>query len=140
MKLSPEQAVAARKLVGWSQADLAYIAGVSELAIRRFESRTRHPWGATVAALKRAFEEVGVEFLGESGILPALKERPYRATVVSGGDGASTIRKEFRSFRNAVHYYVLKLSREERDVSHIVTADGREWRRSDLLTFFNRNR
>jgi transcriptional regulator with XRE-family HTH domain len=138
MKLSPEQVVAARKLVGWSQSDLAYMAGVSELSVRRFEARTRHPWGAMVAALKRAFEEVGVVFLGELGVLPTLKESAHRATIVGDANGGvpHCMRKEFRSFRSAVHYYVLRLSSEERDVCHIVTADGKRWRRSDLLALF----
>jgi hypothetical protein len=138
MKLSPEQMVAARKLLGWSQSDLAYMAGVSELAVRRFVARTRHPWGAMVAALKRALEEVGVVFLGELGVLPTLKESAHRTTIVSEAHVGVVrcMRKEFRSFRSAVHYYVLRLSSEERDASHIITADGKRWRRSDLLALF----
>jgi hypothetical protein len=43
MKIWPEQVVAARRLVGWSQADLAFVAGVRELSVRHFEARTREP-------------------------------------------------------------------------------------------------
>jgi transcriptional regulator with XRE-family HTH domain len=138
VRLSPEQAVAARKLVGWSQADLAYIVGVRELAVRRFESRERHSWNATVAAFRMAFEEVGVEFLGELGVMPKLKDSTYRSTIVGEGNGSGAMhfRKEFRSFRSAVHYYVLRLSPEEREICYIVTADGSRWRRSELLLFF----
>jgi transcriptional regulator with XRE-family HTH domain len=140
--ISPEQAGAARKLVGWSQSDLAHIAGVSELSVRRFEARTRNPWGAVVAALKSAFEEVGVVFFGELGVRAALRESAYRATIVSEANGgvARRMRKEFRSFRSAVHYYVLRLSTEERDACHIVTADGKQWRRRELLAFFKHNK
>jgi hypothetical protein len=142
VRLSPEQAVAARKLVGWSQSDLAYIAGVSELSVRRFEARTRHAWGAMVVALKRAFEEVGVVFLGDLGVRTTLRESAYRATIVSEANSAVApyMRKEFRSFRSAVHYYVLRLSSEERDACHIVTAEGKQYRRRELLAFFRHNK
>jgi hypothetical protein len=135
MKIWPEQVVAARRLVGWSQADLAYVAGVRELSVRQFEARTRQPWGATVAKIRRALEEVGVVFVGDVGVAPTLKESDYRATIVRGSDGvaAGPLRKEFRSLRSALHYYVLRLTREERDVTHIVTADGKRWGRSELL-------
>jgi len=42
-------------------------------------------------------------------------------------------RKQFRSFREALHHVVTVLSREQRDVSYNLTADGKEWRRPDLL-------
>ena len=129
--------IAARKLVGWSQSDLAHVAGVSELAIRRYETRARVPWGATIKSLRTAFEEVGVVFLGEFGVMPALRESEHRASIVGkAGEGVECIRKEFRSFRAAVHYYVLKMSTKQRDVCQIITADGKRWGRRDLLRLF----
>jgi hypothetical protein len=94
-----------------------------------------------VARVRRAFEEVGVVFLAEVGVAQALRDSPYRATIVGEADGseASCMRKEFRSLRAAVHYYVLQLSAEERDCSHIVAADGKRWGRLELLALFKRN-
>jgi hypothetical protein len=46
------------------------------------------------------------------------------------------LRTEFLTFRAAFHYFVTALSREERDVCRIVTAGGKEWRRSDLLALY----
>jgi len=59
--------------------------------------------------------------------------------IVSDANGASKPdRKQFRSFREALHHFVTVLSREERDISYIVTADGKEWRRPDLLAVYKR--
>jgi transcriptional regulator with XRE-family HTH domain len=44
----------ARELRGWSAADLARHAGVSEAAVSRIEARKRRPNAATVAKLARA--------------------------------------------------------------------------------------
>jgi transcriptional regulator with XRE-family HTH domain len=135
VKLSPEQSIAARKLLGWSQSDLAYVAGVRELSVSRFEARTRQPWGATIGKLRKAFVEVGVVFVGDVGVAPTLKDSAHRATIVREPNGvaAEPLRKQFRSLRAALHYYVLRLSREERDATHILTAHGRRWGRSELL-------
>ena len=52
------------------------------------------------------------------------------------GRRVGDIRQDFRTFREAVHYFLTVLSHEERDVHLIVTADGREWRRADLLALY----
>ena len=97
-------------------------------------------WRGSMAgrACRRALEEVGVVFVGDVGVEPTLKESDYRATIVRGPNGIVTgpLRKEFRSLRSALHYYVLRLSREERDATHILTADGKRWGRSELLALF----
>jgi hypothetical protein len=71
--------------------------------------------------------------MGDAAVRPALQESSERATIVSDGNGSLSIKKSFRSFREALRYYVTVLTREERDVCRIVTGDGKEWRRSDLL-------
>jgi transcriptional regulator with XRE-family HTH domain len=76
MKVSPEQVKAARKLLGWSQADLARLAGVTEQQVRRFEERARVPWGARVAAMRRVFERAGIEFTGVFGVKMKAAEGP----------------------------------------------------------------
>ena len=70
--------------------------------------------------------------------MPTLRESAQRAAIVGGADrdGVRSVRKEFRSFRAAAHYYLLKLPIEQRDACCIATADGKRWRRSDLLQLF----
>ena len=59
------QVRAARALLDWSQAALAAKAGVSTTAINGIERGKADPRVSTVAALRRALEEAGVEFLGD---------------------------------------------------------------------------
>jgi len=51
-----------------SRADLAKAASVGERTIADFESRTREPLRATLAAIQRALEAAGVEFLPDNGV------------------------------------------------------------------------
>jgi transcriptional regulator with XRE-family HTH domain len=139
MKISPEQAIAARRLLGWSQSDLARMAGVTELAVARFETRERMPAAMTTSAIRKAFEAAGVKFGAGTTNSPSLREGDGRVMIASDANGATKpVRKRFRSFREALHHYVKVLSREERDISYIVTADGKEWRRPDLLALYKR--
>jgi transcriptional regulator with XRE-family HTH domain len=137
MKISPEHAMAARRLLGWSQSDLARIAGLTELAVHLFETRGRVAASTTISAIKRAFEAAGVKFGPGGAISPSLREQNGPALIVSDANGATEpVRKQFRTFREALHHFVTVLSREERDISYIVTADGKEWRRPDLLALY----
>ena len=68
--LTPQQIRAARVCVGWSQAQLAAAAGVSDMTIKRFETEKGQASG-TIASLQRirtALEEAGVEFIEDDGI------------------------------------------------------------------------
>lgn len=63
--LTPQQIRAARVFVGWSQAQLAASAGVSDMTVKRFETEKGEISG-TVASLQRirtALEDAGVEFI-----------------------------------------------------------------------------
>jgi predicted transcriptional regulator len=67
--VSIRQLKAARVLLAWSQGDLAEASGISEPTIARLES-TDGPVGGrpdTAAALVRALERAGVEFIPENG-------------------------------------------------------------------------
>ncbi|MCL2714812.1 MAG: hypothetical protein FWD68_09595 [Alphaproteobacteria bacterium] len=58
---------AARSLLGWEQNDLAQQSGVAISTIRRLEALKDAPLGANFATIERlrsAFEEAGIEFLG----------------------------------------------------------------------------
>lgn len=60
--ISARQIRAARALLGWSQQELADKAIVSVSAIRRLEGDEVDPRMSTVAAVKTALENAGVEF------------------------------------------------------------------------------
>jgi ribosome-binding protein aMBF1 (putative translation factor) len=63
MILSPSQSRAARGLVDWSQDQLAKKAGVGNSTVRDFEKGRRVPLDDNLAAIRRALEEAGVEFI-----------------------------------------------------------------------------
>jgi transcriptional regulator with XRE-family HTH domain len=82
LSLSSELIRAARALLRWEQRDLAKASSVSLPTIKRLESRPG-PLGAhvsTVAALRKALESGGVDFIDENGGGPGvrLRERPRR--------------------------------------------------------------
>jgi transcriptional regulator with XRE-family HTH domain len=61
--MTPEQSRAARGLPDWSQAELAARSNLSESTIRDFEKGRRVPSINNMAAIRRALESVGVEFI-----------------------------------------------------------------------------
>jgi transcriptional regulator with XRE-family HTH domain len=61
--MSPEQSRAARGLLDWSQAELAAQSNLSESTIRDFEKGRRIPSINNLAAVRRALEAAGVEFI-----------------------------------------------------------------------------
>lgn len=61
--ITAAQCRSARTLLSWSVGKLASAASVSESAIDDFELERRRPDPATVDAIQRAFEDVGVVFL-----------------------------------------------------------------------------
>lgn len=62
-----DQLRAARALIGMSQSDLARITGRTDKTIRRAETDTTTVAADTVAAIRTALEEAGVEFIPENG-------------------------------------------------------------------------
>jgi ribosome-binding protein aMBF1 (putative translation factor) len=79
-ELSSELIRAARALLRWDQTDLASASEVSISTVKRLESQPGKLLAnrVTVAALKRALEDAGVEFIDPNGGGPGvrLKERP----------------------------------------------------------------
>ena len=80
--ITPGQCRAARAFVEMSRADLAKAAAVGERTIADFESRSRTPIRATLAAIQRALEARGVEFLAGNGLRLSAAE----AVAPSGGE------------------------------------------------------
>ncbi|TPL74165.1 helix-turn-helix transcriptional regulator [Mesorhizobium sp. B2-3-15] len=83
--LTPEQSRIARGLLNWPQVRLAVKSGLSEGAIRDFESGRRVPGPRKLSAIRNAFEAGGIRFStdgpikaqGEAGALeqcPATRE------------------------------------------------------------------
>ena len=64
--MTPLQCRAARAALRWSAPDLAAMAGVHVNSVSRFENGTARP--ATVARMREALENAGVEFLDDNGI------------------------------------------------------------------------
>jgi transcriptional regulator with XRE-family HTH domain len=62
-KIEAKQSRAARSLLGWNQQKLANAAGVAMATVQFFEADKRTPIPNNLAAIVRAFEEAGVEFL-----------------------------------------------------------------------------
>jgi transcriptional regulator with XRE-family HTH domain len=61
--MSPEQCRAARAWLNWSQDELAAKARVSNSTLREFEAGRRVPIANNLAAIRRALEDAGIEFL-----------------------------------------------------------------------------
>lgn len=57
------QVRAARSLLDWTQADLAKSANVALPTIKRSETGAHTPIPAILTAIRRALEDVGVEFI-----------------------------------------------------------------------------
>jgi len=65
--ITADQAVAARRLLGWSLLKLSSCCGVSDVTIQRFEKgqKSRHGAAPNVNAIQRALEVGGAEFTQE---------------------------------------------------------------------------
>jgi transcriptional regulator with XRE-family HTH domain len=61
--MNPDQSRAARGLLDWSQAELAARSNLSESTVRDFEKSRRVPSINNLAAIRRALEVAGVEFI-----------------------------------------------------------------------------
>jgi transcriptional regulator with XRE-family HTH domain len=83
--ITPGQVRAARALLGLTAAELAALAGVGVATVGRFELRSDADAGgardATQAALRKALEKAGVEFIAENGGGAGVRRRkPLRRT------------------------------------------------------------
>ena len=69
--LSPQQVIAARKLLGWTRNDLATRSGLSETTLARLERgrfRSSREEGSAYLALEAALEGAGIEFSEDGSI------------------------------------------------------------------------
>lgn len=63
--ISSKQCKAARDLLDWKQSDLAVKANMATSTIAHFERGSTEPSIRTLADLKRAFEDAGIEFIDD---------------------------------------------------------------------------
>jgi transcriptional regulator with XRE-family HTH domain len=71
--LTPAQSRAARAFVQWSQSKLARVSNLSVGTIKEFELGRREPLINNLAAVRRALEGAGVEFI--DGDRPGVRMR-----------------------------------------------------------------
>lgn len=71
--ITPAQSRAARGLVEWSQQELAERSNLSESTIRDFEKGRRVPSVNNLAAIARALETAGVQFIDQNGGGPGVR-------------------------------------------------------------------
>jgi transcriptional regulator with XRE-family HTH domain len=67
MSISPDQAKTARRLLGWTVSVLGGKSGLSATTVSHFENGERRPSALNVSKIRKAFEDAGVEFVGEAG-------------------------------------------------------------------------
>jgi transcriptional regulator with XRE-family HTH domain len=70
MTITPDQARAARRLVAWTQDQLAAEVRVSQATVSDFERGRKRPPVLVLSTMQRALEAAGVEFTngGELGV------------------------------------------------------------------------
>jgi transcriptional regulator with XRE-family HTH domain len=67
MNITPDQCRGARGLLDMTQSELASGSGVSLRTIIHFEAGERRPIPAILAAIRKALEDAGIEFIPENG-------------------------------------------------------------------------
>jgi transcriptional regulator with XRE-family HTH domain len=77
-----------RAAARWTVRDLAHNAGVSAATVNRFEMGRAEPNRATLAAIQRALEAAGVEFLPDNGV--RLKTTQVSHSSGGGQDGGGS--------------------------------------------------
>jgi DNA-binding XRE family transcriptional regulator len=73
MTITPGQVIAARKMLNWSQSDLAVSA--TKASIVAIESRERWPVDLDLDLIRAVFEDSGVEFIADLGGAPGVRLR-----------------------------------------------------------------
>ena len=83
--IASAQIRAARALLRWSAADLSAASGVGTATLQRMEVMDGVPTGniRTLAAIKQALEEAGVEFIGRPDDQPGVRLQAIRSGTTS---------------------------------------------------------
>lgn len=81
--ISSGQSRAARALLNWTQDNLAAASGLSKTSINNFENAECEFRGASLRAIKNAFEAAGIQFISDHGVL-----RPHDNVQILQGTNA----------------------------------------------------
>jgi transcriptional regulator with XRE-family HTH domain len=68
MSITTAQIRGARGILHWSQSDLAERTGISATSIGSIENGQSKPRTSTLETIKKAFEDTGIEFIGQEGV------------------------------------------------------------------------
>lgn len=75
ISITPQQSRGARAMLGWTRDELADRSKVSPATLADFEAGKRVPYDRTLADIRRALEEGGIEFIPENGGGPGARLR-----------------------------------------------------------------
>jgi DNA-binding XRE family transcriptional regulator len=103
MKLTPQQARAARALLGWSQSDLAGHVGVSAKTVWVFEVGKPRPSALNLDLVRAALESAGVEFFAIGGDLGVRLGKGGEMTITPEQVMAARKLLGWSAFKLAVH-------------------------------------
>ncbi len=98
--ITPAQCRGARGLLDWTQGRLATEAGVSLSTVKDFEGGHRTPIGNNLAAIRRALEAGGIEFIPENGGGPGARLRKPAAAPASASKPKAAPPKKTRPRRS----------------------------------------
>lgn len=101
MTISTAQMRAARGLLNWSQQDLSERTDISATSIGSIENGISSPRDSTLAAIRKAFEDSGIEFMPNDGV----RKKSTEVTILRGAEG-------FKKFSYDIHMSVQNDGRE----------------------------
>lgn len=121
MSISTAQMRGARGLLNWSQQDLSQRTDISSTSIGSIENGISTPRENTMIAIRKAFEDAGIEFLPNDGI----RKRSNEVKVFQGRTG-------FWEFYQDIHQ-VLREQPGEVVVSNVDEREFEKWLGSENL-------
>jgi transcriptional regulator with XRE-family HTH domain len=147
--LTPALIRGARAMLQMSQAELAASAGISKTGLANLETGQADSRGSTLAAIRRALETAGVEFVDESGGRPGVRIREKSMRKFNRAEAASITvvgkshlsgndivtpqsRLDFFTFEEAVRHFMTILPEDQREFACIDTASGEHWLFADI--------
>ncbi len=101
MTITTAQMRAARGLLNWSQQDLSERTDISATSIGSIENGISTPRESTLTAIRKAFEDSGIEFLPNDGV----RKKSAEITILRGPEG-------FQKFSYDIHMAVQNDGRE----------------------------
>lgn len=116
MSITTAQIRGARGILNWSQGDLASRTGISATSIGSIENNQTTPRANTLLSIQRAFEDAGIEFMGQDGV--RLKTGNVR--VLTGREG-------YIEFFTDVYDVLSKLEDPEVCVSNVDERQFAKW-------------